>query len=134
MNERLQTHIDMARSTHEMVAQADAYLRAGGHPLVELNAPLERELREAKEALIRKDAPRALTRVARLWMICEGNAETVAANRTMANLLREATEVWADQFDRTDVVDPSVPRADLADWFSEWRRRAKAVIAQIGEV
>jgi hypothetical protein len=133
MDQRLKVHVDMARSTHEMVAQADAYMRAGGHPLAELNAPLERERREAGEALIRKDTPHALSCVARFWMICEGNAEAVEANRTMTQLLREATNAWAAQFDRSDDIDPSVPGADLVDWFAEWRRRAKAVIAQIGE-
>lgn len=133
MNERLGAHVDMARSTHEMVAQADAYLRAGGHPLAELNAPLERERQEAKEALIRNDTPRALYCVARFWMICEGNADAAAANRAMTHLLREATQAWADQFDGSDTIDRSVTGADLVDWFSEWRQRAKAVIGQIGE-
>ncbi len=133
MNERLGIHTDMARSTHEMVAQTDAYMRAGGHPLAELDALLERERREAGEALIRKDNPHALSCVARFWMICEGDAKAVEARRTMPDLSHEATHAWAAQFDRSDDVDPSVPGADLVDWFSEWRQRAKIVIAQIRE-
>lgn len=44
-------------------------------------------------------------------------------------LLAEACQVWAAQFDGTGDSDLNVSGADLVDWFTEWRGRAKRTLA-----
>lgn len=60
---------------------------------------------------------------------------------SMTGLLKDAVEVWA-QFDTDKGADPAtgegtdldVNGGDLVEWFGEWRERAKAVVAEVGEV
>lgn len=54
---------------------------------------------------------------------------TFAVALTMRAALDMAVTAWADQFDGKEGVDPNVNGADLVDWFSEWRKTAKAILA-----
>lgn len=46
----------------------------------------------------------------------------------MKALIREAVAAWADDFD----TDNHINGADLVEWFSGWRQRARAVVERCG--
>ena len=60
------------------------------------------------------------------------NAGLFAGSKMMAVLLEEATKVWAQQFDGPAHQDCSVSGADLMDWFTEWRQRARQTLDATG--
>ena len=59
------------------------------------------------------------------------NGGLFAASKEMADLLDEATRAWALQFDAT-CHGCSVPGADLVEWFTAWRRKARQVLDAAG--
>lgn len=59
------------------------------------------------------------------------NGGLFAASKEMADLLDEATRVWALQFDAS-WLDCTLPAADLADWFTAWRKKARQVLDAAG--
>jgi len=59
------------------------------------------------------------------------NGGLFAASKEMADLLDEATRAWALQFDAS-CHDCSVPGADLVEWFTAWRRKARQVLDAAG--
>lgn len=62
-----------------------------------------------------------------------GEAEAIArllsAAPQMRSVLQEALRAWSAQFDGDPQQDLSISGADLVDWFSQWRRRARAALA-----
>ncbi len=60
------------------------------------------------------------------------NAGLFAASKSMAELLTEAVEAWAGQFDGPEDQDLSIAGADLIDWFAEWRLSARAALREAG--
>ena len=60
------------------------------------------------------------------------NAGLFAASKAMANLLEEATQAWAEQFDGPEDKDLSVSGADLTEWFAQWRLRARETLDAAG--
>jgi hypothetical protein len=54
------------------------------------------------------------------------NGSAPGVHAPMIGILHEALAAFSDAFDN----DRSVPAADLVDWFSEWRRRARQVLTQ----
>ena len=56
------------------------------------------------------------------------NAGLFAASKTLAGLLEEATQAWAEQFDGSEEQDCSVSGADLVEWFAQWRQRARQAL------
>ncbi len=59
------------------------------------------------------------------------NGRLFAASKEMADLLDEAARAWALQFDEP-WHDCSVPGADLVEWFTAWRRKARQVLDAAG--
>jgi hypothetical protein len=63
------------------------------------------------------------------------NGRLFAVGKTMAAVLIEATQAWADQFDApADSADHeiSVSGGDLVAWFAAWRVRARQVLNAAG--
>jgi hypothetical protein len=63
------------------------------------------------------------------------NGRLFGASKTMAAVLIEATQAWADQLDApADSADHeiSVSGGDLVAWFAEWRLRARQVLNAAG--
>lgn len=63
---------------------------------------------------------------------CAEETRTYAAPRTVAptvfDLLLEALEAWADQFDGPQDEDLYVSGTDLLEWYSDWRLRVRAAL------
>lgn len=55
-------------------------------------------------------------------------ASLLGAAGIMRELLSEAAEIWAEQFDG----DTQVSGADLVEWFALWRVAAKEALSSIG--
>ena len=60
------------------------------------------------------------------------NAGLFAASKAMSELLLDATQVWAEQFDGPDDRDLSVSGADLMEWFAQWRLLARKALDAAG--
>ena len=56
------------------------------------------------------------------------HASLFAASKGMAGVLQEALAAFGAEFD----ADEDVPGADLVQWFTEWRERAKAALGKAG--
>ena len=59
------------------------------------------------------------------------NGGLFAASKAMADLLDEATRAWALQFDAS-YFGCTVPAADLVEWFTTWRQKARQVLDAAG--
>jgi hypothetical protein len=55
-------------------------------------------------------------------------AALLATTCMMRELLDDAARAWAREFDVPDGGDTQVPGADLVDWFSAWRLKAKTAL------
>ena len=56
------------------------------------------------------------------------NGGLFAASKTMSELLVEATQAWAEQFDN----DSEISGADLMQYFAQWRVRARLALDAAG--
>ncbi len=59
------------------------------------------------------------------------NGGLFAASKEMADLLDEATRAWSLQFDAS-WLGCTVPAAELVEWSTAWRRRARQVLDAAG--
>jgi len=59
------------------------------------------------------------------------NGGLFAASKGMADLLDEATRAWVLQLD-APCHGCTVPAADLLEWFTAWRRKARQVLDAAG--
>lgn len=55
-------------------------------------------------------------------------AALFAASKRMAEVLREAANAFATEFDGDEGVDGG----ELVQWFAQWRKRARITLARIG--
>lgn len=56
------------------------------------------------------------------------NGRLFTASKTMSELLAEAMQAWTEQFDD----DSEISGADLLQWFSQWRVRARLALDVAG--